>query len=475
MKYSIFFFIVCLFSSFSWANERSCLSTYTPEWKQTKHYNTAIRVISEFSDCLIEQKNLSQFAAQSILLKKLNFIIVHRGEFRPGEVSVELVANPYADASSANLILLNMQDLRETTPDLLQAASYLEQNVYSKVISGDVIQDKQRYWAQYDAVIRSHIAAADHSPKGTKEGPGNYYPGTLFSTYNHLSSLQSKYPLIARALVTPSQFKNLQNYHSTFKVCSKTRCYERMYRRVVQGQMLFLSHPEFVKALYEKPLTNFKAPQLAKALGCFVSERISDERTVPDPAFFANGGPISYRHNFSSTHEYGWRGYIGELLYIQALNRDAVHDDVYMGQNGLVRSFSVAAYNDLVNMGGFGGRLDVARNRHPVVRETVDEQWIQKNYPTGASHRIVRYWLLMKRGEKQAAEQLISSPFFTDTNFFDGKSLKWWVEFGYRRNPGTPYHLWTQDFHYNQSYAYGSFIDRVVELTHTFESIQNQF
>ncbi len=306
-----------------------------------------------------------------------------------------------------------------------------------------------------DAVVRTYTMIADTPPDSWREGPGNYYPAALFYKPEHSLSLLARYfPEQWQQSSASAQFAALARYAKTFDYCVEQRCTERLEKRVLHGVLMFFKSAALARSIFESRYSDFYVPQLQKKIGC-----------GGDASNLALGW-LGYRMDLpeSISPSVNSTSMLGELLYIKAADRSKVHNQIYMGQNGLIRAHTLAAVKDLNAMGGLGGNSDFAMDQN-TPSERMDLTWINTHFAKGASHRVMMYWHYRRLGQDSQAAQQISSPFFTDVSFFDGRTLKWWVEFAYRENPDTPYFLFTQDYFYRTTYSMNKSIgDRLMSF-----------
>jgi hypothetical protein len=443
---------------------QTCIQNFSQQWTPATSGAQLAFATNTALDCVTHASELTSLAALSIMMRQMHVIVEHNPSL-PRSAYYQSVPSASPTAyDTPHRLQFDFERLKKDST-ALQFLSQLEKNVFPRILT---LRDRESRTLikTLETTIYHLIAYTDLPPAPGYEGNQKYFLGPLFEGYRgdeQFRHYQSLAPRVSPAgqlhPVSSAEFVQLRNIYDGFVKCESTRCLYRMEARLVQALLLFMGRADFAQRVLSTPIAGYTPDTLPRFVGCSsdASENAQILTVTGKGTYWQYGTPDYVRD--------GVNGILGRTMYIQGINPNVIKDQVYHGQNGIIRSITPAAVQDLIQLGGFGAHgdraLQVARSGRQTPSLAFDEALADQMF-SGVSRVMVQYWLERKRGRTAAAESLISSPFFTETSFADGQTLRWWVQFAYRRNPDTPYQLFGLDYYFVLTGGRLSILDRMV-------------
>ena len=468
---AFFFLAITLLATQAFtASPESCLSAAEANWN-TASAETKDELVQQTLVCLTQADRLTSLGALSLMAIKMDMRVGHTANVE--NVAWQIRDNPYDSNGDANVLWVNFNhDENRSLKDFLQR---LEKEILPEALQPrDAGADDalSRFQKTFTASMRQHMAAVDTPPRGYNEVPadtngvGGLFRGSLDYTFQHLSGLSAIFTFTARLLLGWDRYTELNRLYKSLTHCDETICLAAFEKRVAQGLLWFLGRADLAQELFRHRDDNFTPKTFNSNVGC------------TDRAFGATGARLT---RLNHDHQFGWKSYLGEAIYLQALDHRDVTHPVYIGQNGLIRRFSSAAYESLTADEGVGANPQYVMAATPHARDlNLSMSEFNQKFEVGVSKRMVRYWIKRQQSElygrthrgrearamRKEADDLIATPFFKDTIYSEGKSLTWWVEYLYQTNPNTPYQIWFQDYQFRPSTSGRSTVyDRLVAVS----------
>jgi hypothetical protein len=385
----------------------------------------SLGVLTNRLDCLTKTKSLSRLGGQWLILKKSRWEL----QLHENRTQIKIATNPFAPANKS-LLLIKRSEFNQLMQSN-QIYRWLEYELFPQLL-------KRSYFSLEGSFYHHSALTSTHDP---------------LRQYSRYSSQPESFQrmggkrAIYRSLVKsdPQQglfWRELFKIYSSLTPCN-SNCLAIMEGKLIRSSLMLLGHQDLATSVHRS---------LNQKYGC-------------------EDAPSHFKHlgvdlNLLQKAHRGTNALLGQPLYFKSIDDSVLDSDPFIGMNGILRKISDKAVLDLISLGGLG-----AKSISSSLLERGGTIEDELHSLSGVSALIGKYWTLRREGKKSEADKLLDRPFFLESWFeptFAGifkLNLKDWVKKLYRKNPRTPYKLFS--YRYFTPYYFNlvlSSIDRLPSI-----------